>query len=168
MTDTTPLQHYPRGDGGLTEVQLEICARIMEGASVRTITLAEDMPSQRTVMYWLADNPAFRTAYLLAKQLQAEVLFEEALAISDDAEGDWVDTDDGKVFDKEHVQRAKLRVDTRKWAVGKLAPRRYGDASTLRLEDAEGREGREYSVSEIAARLAAIANATLAKKGQGA
>ncbi len=27
----------------------------------------------------------------------------------------------------EHVQRSRLRVDTRKWILSKLAPKRYGD-----------------------------------------
>lgn len=163
MTETTALQHYPR-DEPLTELQLEICARIMEGQSVRTITRDDDMPSQRTVMYWLAEQPAFRTAYSLAKQLQAEVLFEEALAIADDAAGDWIETDEGKVFDREHVQRAKLRVDTRKWAAGKLAPKRYGDSSTLRLGEMDDAR-RELSHEAMVARLAAIMAAAQKRKG---
>ncbi len=38
-----------------------------------------------------------------------------------------VDGKGNKVLDHEHVQRSRLRVDTRKWAAGKLAPKRYGD-----------------------------------------
>jgi hypothetical protein len=30
-------------------------------------------------------------------------------------------------IDHENVQRARLRIDTRKWMVGKLAPKKYGD-----------------------------------------
>ena len=37
------------------------------------------------------------------------------------------DKDGKKTLDHEHVQRSRLRVDTRKWAAGKLAPKRYGD-----------------------------------------
>ena len=37
-------------------------------------------------------------------------------------------TEDGKkALDHEHGQRSRLRVDTRKWAAGKMAPKRYGD-----------------------------------------
>ncbi len=60
--------------------------------------------------------------------MQADALFDEALEIADDASGDWaVDKDGKKTLDHEHVQRSRLRVDTRKWAAGKLAPKRYGD-----------------------------------------
>jgi hypothetical protein len=60
--------------------------------------------------------------------MQADALFDEALEIADDAAGDWSTDKDGKrVLDHEHVQRSRLRVDTRKWAAGKMAPKRYGD-----------------------------------------
>ncbi len=60
--------------------------------------------------------------------MQADTLFDEALEIADDASGDWIKTEDGKkILDHEHVQRSRLRVDTRKWAAGKMAPKRYGD-----------------------------------------
>ncbi len=60
--------------------------------------------------------------------MQADALFDEALEIADDASGDWaVDKDGKKTLDHENIQRSRLRVDTRKWAAGKLAPKRYGD-----------------------------------------
>jgi hypothetical protein len=60
--------------------------------------------------------------------MQADALFDEALEIADDASGDWTADKDGKkTLDHEHVQLSRLRVDTRKWAAGKLAPKRYGD-----------------------------------------
>ena len=30
-------------------------------------------------------------------------------------------------FDGEHVQRARLRIDSRKWLMSKMAPKKYGD-----------------------------------------
>ncbi len=64
--------------------------------------------------------------------MQADALFDEALEIADDASGDWTADKDGKkTLDHEHVQRSRLRVDTRKWAAGKLAPKRYGDKLNL-------------------------------------
>ena len=43
---------------------------------------------------------------------------------------------DGKeeaVYDAEHVQRSKLRVDARKWFASKVAPAKYGDKQTIDL-----------------------------------
>ncbi len=89
----------------------KICRRLAEGESLRTICGDKTMPAISTVMGWL---------------------FDEALEIADDASGDWTADKDGKkTLDHEHVQRSRLRVDTRKWAAGKLvvAPyrRKYGD-----------------------------------------
>ncbi len=70
----------------------------------------------------------FSEQYARARDLQADMLFDEALEIADETLGDWITTEDEKkVLDHEHVQRSRLRVDTRKWAAGKLAPKRYGD-----------------------------------------
>ncbi len=75
--------------------------------------------------------------------MQADALFDEALEIADDASGDWtVDKDGKKGVDHENIQRSRLRVDTRKWAAGKMAPKKYGDkldlggSIGLRWEDA--------------------------------
>ncbi len=38
-----------------------------------------------------------------------------------------MDKDGKKTLDHAHVQRSRLRVGTRKWAAGTLAPKRYGD-----------------------------------------
>ncbi len=67
---------------------------------------------------------------------------DEALEIADDALGDWTADKDGKkTFDHEHVQRSRLRVDTRKWAAGKLARRTQRDPSQggTRPPELEGR-----------------------------
>ena len=108
----------------------EICRRIADRESLRKICADSDMPDKTTVLRWLAgeENGQFRTQYAHAREMQADALFDEALEIADDASGDWTKTEDGKtILDHEHVTRSRLRVDTRKWAAGKLAPKRYGD-----------------------------------------
>lgn len=108
----------------------QICLRLANGESLRKLCQDDKMPDKATVLRWLADKEKaeFRDQYAHARELQADKLFDEAIEIADDASGDWVEADDGKkVLDHEHVQRSRLRVDTRKWAAGKLAPKRYGD-----------------------------------------
>ena len=97
---------------------------------MRAICRDVAMPNKATVLRWLADatHTDFRDRYARAREMQADALFDEALAIADDGSGDWVTDKDGKkTLDHEHVQRSRLRVDTRKWAAGKLAPKKYGD-----------------------------------------
>ena len=116
------------------ELAAKICARLAEGETLRSICRDETTPSKTTLLRWLADerNVDFRDRYAHAREMQADALFDEALEIADDASGDWVTDKDGKkTLDHEHVQRSRLRVDTRKWAAGKLAPKRYGDKLNL-------------------------------------
>ena len=51
----------------------------------------------------------------------------ETLAIADEPVGS---TDSGAT-DSGAVQKQRLQVDTRKWLLSKLAPKRYGDKITL-------------------------------------
>ncbi|TXH10037.1 MAG: terminase small subunit protein [Spirochaetes bacterium] len=126
------------------EIAAEICAQIIEGKSLRTICLADDMPDVRTVMRWVSSNPLFRQQYARAKEEQADALVEEILDISDDGTNDWMEARDkdgaaiGWRENGEAIQRSKLRVDTRKWVASKLKAKKYGDSASLRVGGEDG------------------------------
>lgn len=104
-----------------------ICERIMEGESLTTICAGEDLPSKGQVLRWLAQQPEFRVLYRQARLMACELLADELIGIADDALGDFVLNAAGlPVFDGQHVQRSRLRVDTRKWLLTKMLPRAYG------------------------------------------
>jgi hypothetical protein len=66
--------------------------------------------------------------YARAREEQADKFFKEVIEIADDASGDYVTISDGQtIVDHENIQRSRLRVDARKWAAARLAPRKYGD-----------------------------------------
>jgi hypothetical protein len=175
----TESESYPRvpararEDEDLTDVQMELCHRIMGGESVARICRDRHMPAQSTVFQWLTSNDRFREAYQIAKQLMAETLADEVLDISDDSAGDYVQGENGAAFNSEHVQRAKLRVDSRKWLASKLAPKRYGDAATLKHESGMSlnvvtgvpQPTANLSTEQIAVRIAAIMHAASKRKG---
>ncbi len=60
---------------------------------------------------------------------------DEILAIADDSVNDWVTRKYGdtevQVPDTEAIQRSRLRIETRKWLMGKLKPKKYGDKLEL-------------------------------------
>jgi hypothetical protein len=124
----------------------EIC-RLMaeEGASLRQVCRRDDMPPTSRVMEWLRDEqrfPEFREQYALARESQPEYWADEILDIADDASNDWMEreTRDGRIeahVNYEHIQRSKLRVDTRKWLMSKLAPKKYGDRTQPPVETPE-------------------------------
>jgi hypothetical protein len=96
------------------EVFDTICERIADGESLRRICQDEGMPSKACVMRWLAANPAAVDQYARAREMQADHEFDEIKDIVDAAS-------------PEDVQVARLRADARRWRVGKLKPKVYGD-----------------------------------------
>lgn len=114
------------------EIADQICAKLAEGKSLRSICKAESMPSARTVFAWLRQYPEFSQQYARAKEDCADALAEEMLDIADDGSNDWYEQQitEGVVLkkpDTEHINRSRLRVDTRKWIASKLKPKKYGE-----------------------------------------
>lgn len=121
-----------------------ICGRLAEGESLRAVCETEDLPDKSTVFRWLASKPEFRDQYARAREIQAETLVDEILEISDDARNDYMaalgEGEDTLAYrlNGEHVQRSRLRVDSRKWFASKVAPKKYGDKVTQEVTGPEG------------------------------
>lgn len=157
----------------MDDVRTKICMRLMEGESLRSICESEDMPCKATVFNWLASDEAFREQYQAARLIQADTLADEILDISDDARNDWMEKrrEDGttvRCIDNEHVQRSRLRVDSRKWLASKMAPKKYGDATLLKHGNPDGDPLPAMTNAEKAIRLASIAREVLERAGDDA
>lgn len=102
-----------------------ICEEIATtNKSIKTICKNEDYPAAGTILRWLGeeDKQSFRDQYARAQEARADFLAEDILEISDD------DKDDEKPFvGVNHIQRDRLKVDTRKWIASKLKPKKYGE-----------------------------------------
>lgn len=106
----------------------KVCELIMEGYSLRKIEAKEGMPSKQDILRWLRESKEFQSQYAHAREEQADALVEEMIDIADDISRDIVPNDEGKlVIDGFAAQRARVMIDTRKWAASKLKPKKYGD-----------------------------------------
>ncbi|AXI03869.1 terminase small subunit-like protein [Aquirhabdus parva] len=117
------------------EICEAICARLIEGESLRTICRRDDMPAISTVMNWLRQHQAFAELYARARELQADAMFEQLLDIADDGTNDYGVNEDGESngkLDRDHITRSRLRIDTRKWILARMNPKKYGDAVSMR------------------------------------
>ncbi len=127
-------------------IALEICERLVEGESLRTICKDDDMPNKSTVFRWIDSNPEFRDQYARAREFQADTMADEMQDIADDGSNDWMEKHDhegnaiGWQLNGEHVQRSKLRIDIRKWNASKLKPKKYGDKITNEVTGADGKD----------------------------
>jgi hypothetical protein len=121
-----------------------ICALLAEGMSLRRICQQQGMPDKATVLRWASRTPEFRDQYARAREVAADALVDEALAIADDASEDieQVDSGDGVLATRvnhEHIHRSKLRVQVRQWMAARLNPRKYGDRVAHDFSDPEGK-----------------------------
>ena len=114
------------------ELADKICEELALGSSLRTVCGKEDMPSVKTVFNWMRTYQEFLHQYARAKEESADAMAEDMLDIADDGTNDYMETEDGKiVYNGDSVQRARLRVDTRKWLMSKMKPKKYGDKLDL-------------------------------------
>jgi hypothetical protein len=124
------------------ELAAMITTRIMAGESLRAICRDEAMPARSTVHLWIATNPSFSDHYARACEIRAEELFDEMFDIADDATNDWMarhgEDDAGWQVNGDNIQRARLRIDTRKWALARMNSKRFGDKVTQEVVGANG------------------------------
>lgn len=109
-----------------------ICERLAMGESMRTVCIEETMPAMSTIFKWLRENDQFSEQYARAKQESADAMAEEILDIADNGTNDWetIELENGyekEVINHEVLARSRLRVDTRKWLMAKMKPKKYGD-----------------------------------------
>lgn len=145
-----------------------ILARMMEGESLRVICFDTTMPNASTVHAWVLEDKkehiddleeiGFSKKYARARDIQAEVMFEEILEIADDGSNDYMSITKGdetyNVEDREVTNRSRLRVDSRKWYLSKVLPKKFGDkvdvttggeaikGNTIILKDFNGTAGK--------------------------
>ena len=99
------------------ELAALICKRIAEGESLRDICEGKNkagMPSRNAVRRWLAESSDFRILHAVARDFMVDSLAEEALH--------WA-----KTATAENANARRVYVDTIKWYVSKVAPKKYGD-----------------------------------------
>lgn len=101
------------------------------GTPLRTILKRKGMPSSSTFFIWLNEDESLSKRYAQAKEIQVEALADEILEIADDGSNDYMTIVKGdmkyNVENKEVTNRSRLRVDTRKWLLSKIIPKKYGD-----------------------------------------
>ncbi len=149
------------------EIAAEICEALAAGKSLRAICEAEHLPHRATVHRWVLNNEqGFCDQYVRARDIGLDALAEEALAIADTpVEGvRREESDEGyKEVREDMLGHRKLQVDTRKWYLSKLAPKKYGDKTSMELTGANGGPV-QISDTERAAKIAAILASAQARK----
>lgn len=104
-----------------------ICEKLVDGMSLRAVCRSETMPSISSVMMWLTKYPSFAEQYATSTEERAIGMFEDMFDIADEVEAE-----------PSKVAKAKLRIDTRKWALARMNPKKYGEKVEQTLVGAGG------------------------------
>lgn len=110
------------------EILEDIMIWIADGKSLATICKEKGYPNRKTFFEWVAKDNSIAAQYQTALAMRAELFAEQLISISDNDSFDF--NDEGKL-NPENIARSKLKVDTRKWIVSRLLPKKYGDKLDL-------------------------------------
>ena len=98
------------------ELGYDICSRLAEGKSLKSICESDDMPARATVYRWLAERQDFRDNYTRAKDDSADALADDIQDLADEV-----------LKGKYDANLARVALDAKKWSASKLKPKKYGD-----------------------------------------
>ena len=118
----------------------KICELLSEGVPLREICRMEGMPPWRNIYFWMARDEDLSAHIARAREMGYDNIAEECLDIADNSTNDWMDREfrnaHGKieverVADTEHIQRSKLRIETRLKLLAKWKPEKYGEKTVI-------------------------------------
>lgn len=97
--------------------------------------------SSATFYDFMDENNDRLKKYARATELRAEKMAEETLEIADCIGDDVMILPDGREVENQRViNRDRLRVDTRKWLLSKLHPKKYGEKISQEVTGKDGKD----------------------------
>jgi hypothetical protein len=110
----------------------DILTQLSIGKSIRQILDNNDeLPSRKTFYEWLASDTQLSNHYANMCEVRADIIFDEMIDIADETSNDTVITEIGEKPNTEWISRSRLRIDTRKWILSKMNPKKYGDKTDI-------------------------------------
>ena len=111
----------PRNSDYSDEIAEEICDLLAEGKSLVEICARDDMPNRRTVLRWMERDEGFATRCARVREGgQADYLFDDLARLERSVEAGEIAPD-----------AARVLISSKQWRAAKLAPKKYGDKTTV-------------------------------------
>lgn len=135
----------PKGSSTFTlEIGDEICELLAEGMSAVRACKKLGV-AMRTFYRWQREMPEFLAQVTRAREDQADTFADQMCDIAE--------------FD-EDVQRAKLKIDARKWVAARMKPKSWGDKQDLNV-------GVQQSLSDVMREIGAKSALDIARERSG-
>lgn len=117
-----------------TEITSEICTRLADGESLRSICADEHLPEKSSVLFWVVNNRkvegeefTFSDQYHAAREAAGYSHADEALDLRHDV----------KSGDLDHLS-AKVILDALKWGAERMAPKRHSSRQEIDHTSSDG------------------------------
>ena len=146
---------HPRAEYS-EELVDRVCDEIAIGRSVKDICDSEGWaPNQDTWYKWMWRHPDVAEKYARAKEAAQHVMAAEMMNIIDQAKGD-----------RKLSDWARMKMDAIKWQASKLAPKTFGEKSTIDLNVSDvDRDDKEllHELRTVSERLGVTPDAVVSK-----
>lgn len=132
----------------------EIIDRVSRGTPLAEVCRDDHLPALRTFYDWAEADEALSARFARAREEGEEYIAADCLTIADDSRNDWMERQaeagDEKALqlNGEHIQRSKLRIETRLKLLAKWNPKKWGDRQTVNHEGKLGLEQLVAGASE--------------------
>lgn len=111
-----------------------VCERLASGEPLEAICRDIGLPV-RTFNEWCQHHEEAGKLKADAREAGYDAIAAECMEIADDARNDWMAKqgggEEGLQINTEHIQRSKLRIETRLKLLAKWDPKRYGDRQVI-------------------------------------
>jgi hypothetical protein len=120
----------------ITHEQFSAVCDLMEQSTLGIQHLCKQVGiSKRSFFEFKKTSDDYENQYTRSKNTQLDNIADEIIDIADDGSNDFMTIVKGnqeyEIQNKEWVNRSRLRVDSRKWLLSKLNPKKYGDKLDL-------------------------------------
>lgn len=143
------------------KVMETFCAQIASGCGTRGAAQAVGVP-QSTIRGWIEKSAEFSAAYAAACAARIATIEDRIYELLEEADG-LHEADMPAPVAKLRLDAIKLEIDSHKWLLAKLLPRKYGDKSQMEITGRDGRDLLPQHTPEQDAAFAALIASAQAK-----
>lgn len=110
------------------EVLERLRTEMAKGTAMDAACALEGMPTSESIYLWIQEEEELFTIFMRAQELWCLAQKDLIIKIADDQTRDFQPDGEGGIkSDNTAVNRDRLRVQTRQWAMTKLAKKHFGD-----------------------------------------
>lgn len=108
------------------DLALQICERVAEGETLKSICIPKGMPARQTFNRWVVNNSTLDRAYRAARALSAHSIEEEALDMARAIR----DMRDAKA---QEVRAYEVAMNQMRWSAARRNPAEFSDRASIKL-----------------------------------